>query len=93
MYFLSARQSHHPLHLWLNADTIADVQNARVCMHVCTRGGGMCMVCCYNPEGLRLPAIRFCLGKMSHDKHMHVHLAFVHPRSRHNAPQRLQVQI
>lgn len=57
MYFLSAWQNHHPLHLWLNANTIADVQNVRVCMHVCTRGGGMRMVCCDNPEGLRLPVI------------------------------------
>lgn len=51
MYLCSARRNSLPLHLWVTAYTIAKSQNVRVCMHA----GGMCMVCCYNPEGLGLP--------------------------------------
>lgn len=44
-------------------------------MHVFVQEEEGCMVCCYNPDGLRLPVIWFFQGMMSHDKHMHDHLA------------------
>lgn len=42
-----------------------------VCMHVFAQEKEGCIVCFYNPDGLRLPVIGFCQGMMSHDKHTH----------------------
>lgn len=74
--------------VWVNDNTTAKVYA------VCEGVYAGCMVCCFNPDGLRLPGIQFCQDMMSNDKHTSTFTSvFVHLQISHNVPESLQLSV